>query len=74
MKGNQRFGDAERRKTVLQKSRFYLNKISGLRMRSVTWNRFPIYKIWSIDSLVSTLLRLATWIQIIASINHRKKK
>jgi len=42
-------------------------------MRSVTWNRFPIKKLWSIPCLYH-LWSEATWIQISANLNHCKKR
>ena len=44
----------------------------GLTMRNVTWNRFPIKNLWLIPCFFH-LWSEATWIQICASLNHRKK-
>jgi len=44
----------------------------GLTMRSVTWNRFPIKNLWLIPCFFH-LWSEVTWIQICASLNHRKK-
>jgi len=48
-------------------------QFSGQGMRNFTWNRFPIKKIcWSIPCL-HPLWKVHTWIEICASLNHRKK-
>jgi len=44
----------------------------GLTMGSVTWNRFPIKNLWLIPCLFH-LGSAVIWIQIYASLNHRKK-
>jgi len=49
-------------------------QILGLRVGIVTWNWFPIFFNLPIDSLVVTFVRLVTWIQICASLNHREKQ
>jgi len=52
--------------------RFCLNKMIGLTMRSVTWNRFPIKNLWLVPCFFH-LWSEVTWMQICASLNHRKK-
>ena len=47
-------------------------QFSGLRMRNLTWNRFPIKNFWSIPCLHPSW-KVHTWIEICASLNHRKK-
>ena len=51
-------------------NRFYLKK--GLRMRNFTWNRFPIKNLLMIPCLHPSW-KAHTWIEICASLNHRKK-
>ena len=48
-------------------------QFSGLRMRNFTWNRFPINNLL-IDSLLKLhpSWKVHTWIEICASLNHRK--
>jgi len=53
--------------------RFYINKISGLRMRRVTWNRCPLNNLLGWFACLARLWVLVTWIQICLSLNHRKK-
>ena len=52
--------------------RLYHCKILPVKMRGVTWNRFPILKTFA-DSNPSPLWRLVALIQICADLNHRKK-
>ena len=47
-----------------------LNEAVGLKMRSTTWNRFPI-EIVLLDWNSSPVWRHVTWILICASLNHR---
>jgi len=41
-------------------------------MRNFTWNRFPIKICWSIPCSHPSR-KVHTWIEICASLNHRKK-
>ena len=57
---------------VAQKLQLFLNKISGLTMRTVTWNRFPVKNLLLIPCFFQ-LWSEVTRKQICASFNHRKK-
>ena len=60
------------RKRVIDKLWFYLNKMIGLTMCSVAWNRFHIKNLWLIPCFFH-LSSEVTWMQICANLNHRKK-